>query len=101
VDGLRTPETETALLGRAHQALSSDPAHALSLTAQHQREYPSGVLRQESDLIAIEALEALGRHAEARASAASFRSRYPSSAHLRRLDRLLGDEGEGAPPGRP
>jgi hypothetical protein len=93
VDGPRTAETETALLGRAHQALASDPAHALSLTAQHQREYPSGVLRQESDLIAIEALEALGRHAEARASAASFRTRYPSSAHLRRLDRLIGEDG--------
>ena len=101
VDGPGTPETETALLGRAHQALASDPARALSLTAQHQREYPSGVLRQESDLIAIEALEALGRHAEARASAASFRARYPSSAHLRRLDRLIGEDGEGVPPGRP
>lgn len=100
MDGPRTPETETALLGRAHQALASDPARALSLTAQHQREYPSGVLRQESDLIAIEALQALGRHAEARASAASFRARYPSSAHLRRLDRLIGEDGEGAASGR-
>jgi len=99
VDGPATPETETALLGRAHQALASNPARALALTAQHRREYPSGVLGQESDLIAIEALTALGRQSEARASAASFRARYPSSAHLRRLDRLLGPaEGTGASP---
>jgi hypothetical protein len=91
VDGPATPEAETALLGRAHQALASDPARALALTAEHRREYPSGLLRQESDLIAIEALEALGRHEEARTSAARFRARYPSSAHLRRLDRLLGE----------
>jgi hypothetical protein len=91
VDGPATPEAETALLGRAHQALASDPARALALTAEHRREYPSGLLQQESDLIAIEALEALGRHEEARTSAARFRARYPSSAHLRRLDRLFGE----------
>jgi hypothetical protein len=99
VDGPATPETETALLGRAHQALASNPARALALTAQHRREYPSGVLGQESDLIAIEALAALGRQSEARASAARFRARFPSSAHLRRLDRLLGPaEGPGNSP---
>ena len=98
VDGPATPEAETALLGRAHQALASDPARALALTAEHRREYPSGLLRQESDLIAIEALEALGRHEEARTSAARFRARYPSSAHLRRLDRLLGESGGSGSP---
>jgi hypothetical protein len=101
VDAPATPETEIALLGRAHQALASNPARALALTVQHRRDYPSGVLGQESDLIAIEALEALGRKAEARASADSFRARYPSSAHLRRLDRLLGQaEGTSSPSGR-
>jgi len=101
VDAPATPETEIALLGRAHQALASNPARALALTVQHRRDYPSGVLGQESELIAIEALEALGRKTEARASASSFRARYPSSAHLRRLDRLLGQaDGTSSPSGR-
>ena len=90
MDGVRSPDAEIALLGRAHQALSSNPARALSLTEQHRRDYPSGALGQESDVIAIEALVALGRTGEAEAAAARFRARYPSSAHLRRLDRLVG-----------
>jgi hypothetical protein len=90
-----SPEAETALLVRAHQMLSTDPSRALALTAQHRRVYPGGALGQESDLIAVEALVGLGRLSEARAAAATFRTRYPSSAHLRRLDRLLG-EPEGA-----
>lgn len=90
VDG-PSAEAEAALLGRAHQALASNPARALSLTDEHRREYPAGALTQESDLIAIEALASLGRSGDARAAAARFRARYPSSAHLRRIDRLLGD----------
>ena len=86
-----SPEAETALLGRAHHAVASDPALALALTQQHQRVYAGGVLGQESDLIAIEALVALGRRSDASAAAARFRARYPSSAHLRRIERLLGE----------
>ncbi|HEX3594229.1 MAG TPA: hypothetical protein VHU80_03980 [Polyangiaceae bacterium] len=95
VDG---PEAETALLGRAHQALASNPSRALELTREHGREYPNGVLGQESDLMAIEALVALGRTTEARSAAGTFRARYPSSAHLRRINRLLGDPQGAAPP---
>jgi hypothetical protein len=91
VDGARTPEAEAALLGRAHHALGADPSRALALTEEHRRDYPAGLLGQESDLIAIEALAALGRTGDARDRAARFRARYPSSAHLRRIDRLLGE----------
>jgi hypothetical protein len=98
VDGPRTPEAEAALLGRAHQALAADPSRALALTEEHRRDYPAGLLGQESDLIAIEALAALGRTGEAQDRAARFRSRYPSSAHLRRIDRLLGDPGTATAP---
>jgi hypothetical protein len=97
-DGQRTPEAEAALLGRAHQALAADPSRALALTEEHRRDYPAGLLGQESDLIAIEALAALGRSGEARDRAARFRARYPSSAHLRRIDRLLGDPGTATTP---
>jgi hypothetical protein len=91
MDGIRNPEAESELLGRAHRELSSDPAQAFALTERHRVEYPSGALGQESDLIAIEALVALGRGPEAQALARRFRAHYPNSAHLRRLDRLFGE----------
>jgi hypothetical protein len=98
VDGPPTAEAEAALLDRAHQSLAADPSRALALTEEHRRDYPSGALGQESDLIAIEALAGLGRLGEARDRAAHFRERYPSSAHLRRIDRLLGEPAGATPP---
>jgi len=98
VDGLSAAEDEAALLGRAQQALSGNPASALALTEEHRRAYPSGALGQESEVIAIEALAELGRVGEARSRADVFRAKYPSSAHLRRIDRLLGAPGVATPP---
>lgn len=89
--------TEVSLLGRAQQSLAADPAAALALTAEHARSFPHGTLAQEREFIAIEALEALGRHPEAVARATRFRAEYPSSAHLRRLDPLLGIPANAAP----
>jgi hypothetical protein len=89
--------TEVSLLGRAQQALATDPGGALALTVEHARAFPRGTLAQEREFIAIQALEALGRHPEAVARAARFRANYPSSAHLRRLDPLLGIPANAAP----
>ena len=82
--------TEVSLLGRAQQALASDPNAALALTDEHARHYPAGVLRQEREFIAIQALHRLGRRSEAAARADEFLSRFPDSAHHRRIDLLLG-----------
>jgi hypothetical protein len=82
-------EPESALLGRAQRALGSNPAVALSLAEQHAADYPSGLLSQEREVIAIQALVALHRTAEAGIRAQAFRARYPGSAHLRRVDRVL------------
>lgn len=82
--------TEVALLGRAQHELVSDPGSALSATEEHARRYPSGALLQEREFIAIQALVRLGRRSEAATRAAQFRSRFPESAHLRRIDILLG-----------
>ncbi len=87
-------EGEASFLRRAKVALATDPAQALRLTDEHPVRYPRGVLLQEREVIAIEALIRLGRASDARARAASFRSRYPMSAHHGHLDdqieRLLG-----------
>jgi hypothetical protein len=77
---------EDQLLERARRALASDPNRALALTREHARSYPSGVLAQEREVIAIEALKRLGRGGEAEARRGTFEERYPQSAHRRNLD---------------
>jgi hypothetical protein len=77
---------EDQLLERARRALASDPNRALSLTREHARSYPSGVLAQEREVIAIEALRRLGRGDEADARRGTFEQRYPQSAHRRNLE---------------
>lgn len=77
---------ELALVSRAQRALAADPARALALAERHRRLYPDGGLAQEREVIAIEALRALGRGAEAKARARRFGRRYPGSAHLPRVE---------------
>jgi hypothetical protein len=77
---------EDQLLEKARRALGSDPNRALALTREHARSYPSGVLAQEREFIAIEALKRLGRAGEADARRGTFEERYPQSAHRRNLD---------------
>jgi len=82
-------KAEFELIGDARAKMTSSPAEALALAAEHARQFPSGVLVQERELIAIESLERLGRTAEAKARAQRFATRFPGSAHLARLKRLL------------
>lgn len=85
-------ETEGSFLRRTQSTLATDPARALAMTREHSSLYPRGVLLQERDVIAIDALARLGRLAEARTRAAEFRAQYPKSAHLARIQTILGDE---------
>ncbi|WP_437774568.1 hypothetical protein [Sorangium sp. So ce1097] len=80
--------TEVELLHRAQDALAADAGAALALTAEHARRFPTGALGQEREIIAIRALLALGRGAEARARAASLLERFPGSAYRGRLESL-------------
>ena len=57
---------ELALVGRGRSALASDPAAALQDLDEHARRYPNGQLAIERELLALDALERLGRRAEAR-----------------------------------
>ncbi|WP_437736499.1 hypothetical protein [Sorangium sp. So ce1335] len=88
-------ETEVQLLHRAQDALATDAGSALALTLEHARRFPTGALGQEREIIAIRALLALGRAAEARARAASLLERFPGSAYRGRLESL---GLEGSPP---
>lgn len=82
--------SEVELLKQARGALGGDPERALLLTRRHGAEFPHGTYAQERDFIAISALLRLGRRDEANLRAGAFRGRYPRSAYLPQLERLLG-----------
>jgi hypothetical protein len=81
---------EDDLLARAKQALSSSPATTLALAEEHARRFPRGALIQEREVIAIQALLALGRRSEAQARGNAFLRAYPTSIYRTKIDQLLG-----------
>lgn len=78
--------SEAELLERARRMLGSNPSSALDLAQQHRSRFRGGVLAQEREVIAIEALRRLGRNAEADARAQAFERSFPNSAHRRKLE---------------
>jgi hypothetical protein len=82
-------ETEASLLTRAQAQMGSNPGGALSLADRHRALFPKGNMVQERELIAVSALVALGRTAEARSRAEAFIAAHPQSAHRRRLSALV------------
>jgi hypothetical protein len=86
---------EAGLLERAQAALEHRPAEALRLSGEHEARFPQGALVQEREVIAIEALNRLGRTAAAQARAARFERRFRGSVHQPRLERAT----DTSPPG--
>jgi hypothetical protein len=82
--------SESDLVGQAQAALSGNPARALSLCEQHRRLYPRGVLVQEREVLAIEALQRLGRRSQAVARGERFLKAFPGSAHKSKIAAIVG-----------
>lgn len=83
--GLRLQE-EAALLAEVQGALRSGQANAaLGKLESYDRRFPSGMLRAEADAARVFALCSAGRVDKARASAARFVQRYPSSPAAARV----------------
>lgn len=78
--------SEAALLEQARRALNTSPSYALQLANQHRARFPNGVLTQEREVIAIEALRKLNRGGEADQRATGFSKAFPGSAHQRMVD---------------
>jgi len=95
VSPAQDPTAELGLLDEAQRALAQEPARALRRTQQHRSRYPRGVYAQEREVIAIEALVALGQSEKARRRAERFLRKYPTSSHTRavraQLDALLAE----------
>jgi hypothetical protein len=77
--------SEVELLEQARQALKSDPRRALQRANEHARRFPRGVLVQEREVLAIQALRRLGRDADADRRAEAFAKAFPGSAFQRNL----------------
>jgi hypothetical protein len=76
---------EVELLEKARSLVSAKPAAALSLVAQHGRDFPRGRLGAEADLIAAQALLGMGDVNGAKRRARASLSRYPSGLYARQL----------------
>jgi hypothetical protein len=78
--------SEADLLEQARTALKSDPSRALARANEAAQRYPRGVLVQEREVLAIQALRRLGRSAEADRRAEAFAKAFPGSAFQRKLN---------------
>jgi hypothetical protein len=78
---------ESRRLAEARDALRrGDSAGALSRLTDLQRAVPGGILGQEREALAIEALAKSGRASEAQARARAFLQAYPQSPHAARIE---------------
>ena len=83
--------TEIELLERAQDALPSSPALTLRLLREHAVRFPDGMLSQEREVLAIDALLRAGQRESAITRAQRFATRWPASAHNRRISVLIGE----------
>jgi hypothetical protein len=89
---------ERRLLDVARRALEAEePDRALQAVAHHERRFPTGVLVQERETMAIRALLAQGRAEAAEARAKQFRDRFPDSLLWPTIERAL-QAAKGAQP---
>ncbi|MBM4779923.1 MAG: hypothetical protein GQE15_19635 [Archangiaceae bacterium] len=85
-----SPDAElTALDDAIAAARAGRPAQALVAVEAHVASWPDSPLAQEREVIAIEALLSLGRRDDARTRLSAFRSKWPTSTHLVRLESML------------
>ena len=77
---------EHRLLRAARGALDADPNRALALARDHERRFPQGVLSQEREVIAIQALRAMGEAEAAKERTDGFEKQYPDSPHRHVID---------------
>jgi hypothetical protein len=82
--------SELALVDRARAALVARRWQAaLAAAAEHAALYPAGILAEEREAIAIEALARSGRRADAGARLDDLVRRAPRSSYRRHLERLV------------
>lgn len=86
---MQTLGAEMRMLNRARTLLGEHPAEAIGVIDDHRRQYPEGVLREEREAFAIEALLALERVEEAERRYYDFLRAFPDSEHRAHLQRAM------------
>ena len=82
---------ERALLDIARSAFGRGQSdEALAALARHEARFPPGQLAEEREALAVRSLVLGGHTSEARARAARFRKRYPTSVMLPAVEASLG-----------
>jgi len=88
-------KAEIELLDQARAAIhAGSPGQALSLLALYRGRHPHGALRQEADVVRIQALARSGNFDAAKSLARAFIAKHPNSPHVLRLRRLLSTKEE-------
>jgi len=82
-------ESEVSLLERAKASLDADPEGALALANQHASRFPKGMLEQEAEVIAVEALARAGHLDLATDRLAKFRAHFANSVYLPHLESVV------------
>jgi hypothetical protein len=80
---------EVVLLEKARGSLDRDPASSLATLEAHAAEFPTGTLRMERELLAVDALRRLGRFTGARARGEALLARAPGSIYEERVRAIL------------
>jgi hypothetical protein len=81
---------EVRVLQPAQRAVArEDFASALAAIAEHERRFPSGKLAEEREALRVKALLGLGRSEDAQRAGVAFGKRFPRSALVRRMDRMV------------
>jgi hypothetical protein len=84
---------ETRLIASAQHALRARaPRKALRMLSEHARRFPNGKLAEERDAARVLALCELSARREAAAALQRFRTRWPGSPLMIRLDANCGFE---------
>jgi hypothetical protein len=80
---------EVAHLRSVRKALASDPAQALSLANAGHKDFRKGVLYQEREALALQALSALGRQTELRRRGQLYLEAFPNGSFSEQVQRML------------
>jgi hypothetical protein len=82
-------DAESRLVEAARTRLRTAPWTTLELVHEHASRFPSGLLAIEREVLAIDALVALGRREEAAVRLRALKAAHPDSAHIASLERRV------------
>lgn len=80
---------EIAHLGALRQLQKNDPASAVISALEGHEKFAQGLLYEEREALLILSLKEVGRSAEAERRAAGFRTRFPRSAFLSKMQQMV------------